>query len=36
MLAISVDGHPRNISVNLFEIEQLAYREMSFTDFFLF
>ena len=34
-LAISVVGHPRNISVNYFEIELLAYEEM-FKDFFLF
>ena len=32
ILAISVVGHPRNISVRLFEMEQLAYEEMSFKD----
>ena len=31
-LAISVDRHPRNISVNYFEIEQLADEETSFQD----
>ena len=35
ILAISVVGHPRNISVILFKIEKLAY-EMSFEGFSFF
>ena len=36
ILTISVDGHPKNGSVKLYEIEQLAYEGVSFTDFFYF
>ena len=34
VLARNVEGHPRNISVKFFAIQQLAYEEMSYKDFF--
>ena len=36
ILATLEDGQPNNIFVKLYEIEQLAYKEMSFKDFFYF
>ena len=33
LLAILVEGHPRNISVKYFEIELLAAEKMSFKGF---
>ena len=36
IVAISVQGHLRNISMNYFEIEHLAFEKMSFKDFFYF
>ena len=36
ILAILVDGHPRNISVNYYEMDPLALEEMSFYRFFTF
>ena len=36
ILAILVEGHPRNISVNFFEISPLALEKMSFYVFFYF
>ena len=35
-LAILVEGHPKNISVKLFEIGPLAKEEMSFKGFIYF
>ena len=36
ILEISVEGHPKYISVKLYGMEQLAYQQMSFKDFFYF
>ena len=36
ILAILIEGHPRNISVNHFEIGLLAWKEMSFKGFSIF
>ena len=36
ILAIFVEGHSRNISVNYFEIGPLACKEMLFKSFLLF